>query len=131
MYHSIGDCLGDMNLFFNRKNGAYYCWEVENTTPLFIFSEGQYWGGITTRTRKGAFMYLEKRKFEKAGGWRKQSNGSIFIQSSFPERSGLVLMPSIFLDEETRLPISYSIFWAMGETALENLLISDNPTNKS
>jgi len=124
MFTKKGESIGQMQLCFNKKGGAFYCWEA---VPLFIFCDSQYWGGIATSSKTGALMYKESEDLKLAGNWRKQEDGSIFIQSAFPEKAGLILIPSIFFDDESGLPDAYDIFWAQGSNGIESLLVSDNP----
>ena len=124
MFTPKGESLGQMQLCFNRKGEAYYCWEA---VPFFLFADNQYWSGITSASKKGQLMYKEGKDFKLAGNWREQDDKSIFIQGAFPAREGLVLIPSIFFEEETGLPDAYDVFWAQGGNGIENLLICDNP----
>jgi hypothetical protein len=118
MFRKQGLCLG---IFYERQNKegeTYYELTLEDYL-LFLFSDLQYWYGISTEARHGHFMYRRKTNedLKPLGTWRKQKDGTLFIDVSNDTSSGGYVAEMVGNE--------FWIYEAEGTNSLEILILNN------
>lgn len=117
MFRKQGLCLGIFYERENKKGGAYYELTLGDYL-LYLFSDSQYWYGISPETRNGHFMYRRKTNedLKPLGTWRKQEDGTLFIDVSNDTSSGGYVAEMVG-DE-------FWIYDAEGTNSIEKLILN-------
>lgn len=118
MFRKQGLCLGIFYKRQNKKGETYYELTLGDYL-LFLFSDSQYWYGISPETQNGHFLYRRKSNedLKPLGTWRKQEDGTLFIDVSNETASGGYVAEMV-RDE-------FWIYNAEGTNSIEKLILNN------
>ena len=117
MFTPKGGKISEFTKKLNQKGHAYYS-TIFESCELYLFSQDQYWCGMTEESDTGSFMIKEfgTDNLEKVGSWRKQKNGTLAITGQVSSyRYGFV---GVFNDE------CIELYEAEPGNSIEGLLIT-------